>query len=236
MTWWDTGDDDVPEFDESSIRVRPNRKGNRPRTKTRPEHNDAQTARVLAVDRGRYTVLLDEGTKKERRITASRASELRKHAVVNGDRVDVVGDLSGDAGTLSRIVRIVPRTTLLRRSADDSDEVERVIVANADQMLVVVAAADPEPRERLVDRYLIAALDAGIRPILCITKTDLADPSATSPGSISWSSPVRQIGCHWPRSPTRSSVTTRSSWATPVLESRHWSMRWCRALNGQRDT
>ena len=178
MTWWDTGeDDDEPEFDESSIRARPNRKGNRPRTKTRPEHNDAETARVLAVDRGRYTVLLDEGTKAERRITASRASELRKHAVVNGDRVRIVGDLSGDEGTLARIVRIVPRTTLLRRSADDTDEVERVIVANADQMLVVVAAADPEPRERLVDRYLIAALDAGIRPILCITKTDLADPT-----------------------------------------------------------
>lgn len=177
MSWWDTGEDDEPEFDESSIRVRPNRKGNRPRTKTRPEHNDAETARVLAVDRGRYTVLLDEGTRAERRITASRASELRKHAVVNGDRVRVVGDLSGDEGTLARIVRILPRTTLLRRSADDTDEVERVIVANADQMLVVVAAADPEPRERLVDRYLIAALDAGIRPILCITKTDLADPT-----------------------------------------------------------
>ena len=178
MSWWDTGEaDDEPEFDESSIRVRPNRKGNRPRTKTRPEHNDAETARVLAVDRGRYTVLLDEGTGDERRITASRASELRKQAVVNGDRVRVVGDLSGDEGTLARIVGIVPRTTLLRRSADDTDEVERVIVANADQMLVVVAAADPEPRERLVDRYLIAALDAGIRPILCITKTDLADPT-----------------------------------------------------------
>ncbi|MET0843911.1 MAG: ribosome small subunit-dependent GTPase A [Mycetocola sp.] len=178
MSWWDTDDaDDEPEFDESSIRVRPNRKGNRPRTKTRPEHNDAETARVLAVDRGRYTVLLDEGTTAERRITASRASELRKQAVVNGDRVRVVGDLSGDEGSLARIVGIVERTTLLRRSADDTDEVERVIVANADQMLVVVAAADPEPRERLVDRYLIAALDAGIRPILCITKTDLADPT-----------------------------------------------------------
>jgi ribosome biogenesis GTPase len=178
MSWWDTDDaDDEPEFDESSIRVRPNRKGNRPRTKTRPEHSDAQTARVLAVDRGRYTVLLDEGTATERRITASRASELRKKAVVNGDRVRIVGDLSGDEGSLARIVGIVPRTTLLRRSADDTDEVERVIVANADQMLVVVAAADPEPRERLVDRYLIAALDAGIRPILCITKTDLADPT-----------------------------------------------------------
>jgi ribosome biogenesis GTPase len=178
MSWWDTDDaDDEPEFDESSIRTRPNRKGNRPRTKTRPEHNDAQTARVLAVDRGRYTVLLDEGTETERRITASRASELRKQAVVNGDRVRVVGDRSGNEGSLARIVGIVPRTTLLRRSADDTDEVERVIVANADQMLVVVAAADPEPRERLVDRYLIAALDAGIRPILCITKTDLADPT-----------------------------------------------------------
>ncbi|MET1053337.1 MAG: ribosome small subunit-dependent GTPase A [Mycetocola sp.] len=177
MSWWDTGDDDEPEFDESSIRVRPNRKGNRPRTKTRPEHNDAVTARVLAVDRGRYTVLLDEGTSEERRITASRASELRKQAVVNGDRVRVVGDLTGEDGTLARIVKIVPRTTLLRRSADDTDEVERVIVANADQMLIVVAAADPEPRERLVDRYLIAALDAGMRPILCITKTDLADPT-----------------------------------------------------------
>jgi ribosome biogenesis GTPase / thiamine phosphate phosphatase len=69
------------------------------------------------------------------------------------------------------------RSTLLRRSADDTDEVERIIVANADQMLIVVAAADPEPRIRLVDRYLVAAFDAGIRPILCITKTDLADPS-----------------------------------------------------------
>ena len=81
-------------------------------------------------------------------------------------------------GTLARIIGIADRTSLLRRSADDTDQVERVIVANADQMLVVVAAADPEPRARLVDRYLVAALDAGVRPLLVVTKTDLADPSA----------------------------------------------------------
>jgi ribosome biogenesis GTPase len=75
-----------------------------------------------------------------------------------------VGDTSGDEGTLTRIVGLEERTSLLRRSADDTDQVERVVVANADQMLVVVAAADPEPRPRLVDRYLIAALDAGIHP------------------------------------------------------------------------
>ncbi|MCU1635879.1 MAG: GTPase, partial [Cryobacterium sp.] len=180
MTWWSTDDDerDEDELDESAVRVRPNRKGTKPRTKTRPGHEDALTGRILAVDRGRYTVMLDENLLTERILTAARASELRKQAVVTGDRVDIVGDTTGAEGSLSRIVRIVPRTTLLRRSADDTDAVERVIVANADQMLIVVAAANPEPRIRLVDRYLVAAYDAGVSPILCITKTDLADPGA----------------------------------------------------------
>ncbi|MDU0344375.1 ribosome small subunit-dependent GTPase A [Microbacterium sp. KSW2-29] len=179
MSWLDGADDDEDlEFDESSIRVRPNPKANRPRTKRRPAHADAQIARVMGVDRGRYTVLVDEDGPDERRVLATRARELRKQPIVNGDRARVVGDLSGDEGSLGRIVGIEERTSLLRRSADDTDQVERVIVANADQMLIVVAAADPEPRERLVDRYLVAALDAGIRPLLVVTKTDLADPTA----------------------------------------------------------
>jgi ribosome biogenesis GTPase len=169
-------DEEYSEFDESSVRVRPNPKGSRPRTKTRPEHSDAVTGRVLAIDRGRYLVLLGEGSDDERELTAARARELGRNAIATGDRVDVVGDVSGAEGSLARIVRIQPRTTLLRRSADDTDEVERVIVANAEQMLIVVAATNPEPRARLVDRYLVAAYDAGVRPLLCITKTDLADP------------------------------------------------------------
>jgi ribosome biogenesis GTPase len=179
VSWWaDEPDDEAAyeQYDESSVRIRPNPKGNRPRTKIRPEHEDAVIARVLGVDRGRYTVLVGEGTPNERQVTAARARELRRQAIVTGDRVDLVGDASGGEGTLARIVRIRERTTLLRRSADDTDEVERVIVANADQMLIVVAAADPEPRTRLVDRYLVAAYDAGIAPMLCVTKTDLADP------------------------------------------------------------
>jgi ribosome biogenesis GTPase len=179
MSWWADGDDDdeYDAFDESTIRSRPNPKGNRPRTKVRPEHSDAEIARVLGVDRGRYSVLIDEGTAEERQVVAARASELRRQAIVTGDRVAVVGDTTGEGGTLARIVRIEPRTTLLRRSADDTDEVERVIVANADQMLIVVAAANPEPRTRLVDRYLVAAYDAGLEPMLCVTKIDLADPA-----------------------------------------------------------
>jgi len=179
VSWWETDEDDEPyeEYDESSVRVRPNPKGNRPRSKLRPEHEDAVIGRVLGVDRGRYTVLVDEDTPEEHEAIAARASELRKQAVVTGDRVDLVGDTTGEEGTLSRIVRIRERSTLLRRSADDTDAVERVIVANADQMLIVVAAANPEPRTRLVDRYLVAAYDAGIAPLLVITKTDLADPA-----------------------------------------------------------
>ncbi|MFE6257067.1 ribosome small subunit-dependent GTPase A [Agromyces sp. NPDC057865] len=178
MSWWDADDDeDEPEYDESDVRVRPNRRGSRPRTKVRPEHADAVSGTVLGVDRGRYAVLVDEGEPDERDITAARASELRRKSVVTGDHVDLVGDTTGEPGTLARIVRVGERSTLLRRSADDTDEVERIIVANADQMLIVVAAANPEPRIRLVDRYLVAAYDAGIQPILCITKTDLADPA-----------------------------------------------------------
>jgi ribosome biogenesis GTPase len=177
---WLTDDDDdgdYAEYDESAAKVRPNPKGTKPRSKLRPEHIDAVTGRVFSVDRGRYGVWVAEGTPDERQLIATRARELGRNSVVTGDRVDVVGDLSGDEGSLARIVRIQPRETLLRRSADDTDAVERIIVANADQMLIVVAVANPEPRPRLVDRYLVAAFDAGIAPILVLTKTDLADPT-----------------------------------------------------------
>jgi ribosome biogenesis GTPase len=150
----DGPEEEFGEWDESDVHIRPNPKGNRPRTKTRPGHGDSIVGRVLSVDRGRYTVLAAEDGREE-----------------------LVGDTTGDEGSLARIVRIRPRTTLLRRSADDTDEIERIIVANADQLMIVVAAADPEPRPRLVDRYLVAAYDAGIAPIMVITKTDLRDPA-----------------------------------------------------------
>lgn len=182
MSWLTDDDDEAySEYDESSAKVRPNPKANKPRSKNRPDHADSVVGRVFTVDRGRYGVWVAEGTPEERQVVAAKARELGRNqevriSVVPGDWVDLVGDTSGDEGSLARIVRIRPRTSLLRRSADDTDAVERVIVANADQMLIVVAAANPEPRPRLVDRYLVAAFDAGIRPIVCITKVDLADP------------------------------------------------------------
>ena len=164
-------------FDESSVKVRPPKRGSKPRTKTRPAHDDSVPGRVITVDRGRYMTLVNEGELDETVVIAKRARELSRTSIVTGDIVDLVGDVTGVDGSLARIVRIQDRSTVLRRSADDTDQVERMIVTNADRMLIVVAAANPEPRQRLVDRYLVAAFDAGILPILCITKTDLADPT-----------------------------------------------------------
>ncbi|WP_116951268.1 ribosome small subunit-dependent GTPase A [Jiangella endophytica] len=157
-------------YDEGDVRVRPGR-GSRPRSKLRPAHADARPALVIAVDRGRYTCVLDAMT-----VTAMAARELGRKAVVVGDRVGLVGDVSGAPGTLARIVRVEERATVLRRTADDDDPVERIIVANADQLMIVTAVADPEPRPRLIDRALVASFDAGIEPLLCLTKADLADP------------------------------------------------------------
>lgn len=176
MSWMQDFEDPYEEYDESSVRERPNPKANRPRSKQRPEHDDAVTGIVTTVDRGRYRLVVRVGQPDEAVVTAARARELRKQSIVAGDRVDVVGDTSGDTGSLARIVRIQPRSTVLRRSADDADLVERVIVANADVMLMVVASADPPPRAGMVDRFLVAAFDAGIAPVLVMTKTDVADP------------------------------------------------------------
>ncbi|WP_283613986.1 ribosome small subunit-dependent GTPase A [Mycolicibacterium poriferae] len=161
------------EYDESDVRVRPGR-GSRPRTKTRPQHADAEEAMVVTVDRGRWGCVL--GGDPARRVTAMRARELGRTPIVVGDEVDVVGDLSGRPDTLARIVRRGDRRTLLRRTADDNDATERVVVANADQLLIVTALADPPPRTGLVERTLIAAYAGGLVPILCLTKTDLAPP------------------------------------------------------------
>lgn len=147
------------------------RRRTRPRTKERPTYDDAVDGVVVTVDRGRYTLLIGGTT-----VTAMKARPLGRKGVVVGDRVRVVGDTSGSDGSLARIVEVRERVTVLRRTADDNDPVERVLVANADQLVIVVALADPEPRRGLIDRALVAAFVAGMRPLLCLTKADLAAP------------------------------------------------------------
>lgn len=189
MSWLYEPEPGEHDLDETDVRVRPNPKGNKPRTKIRPDHEDAALGLLVGVDKNRYQViLLDSDTP----VNATLAKELRKDGPAVGDIVALNGDVTGEEGALARIVRIEPRKTLLRRSADDTDQVERVIVANATQLLIVIAAANPEPRTRLVDRYLAAALDAGLKPMICVTKTDLQDPTEFLANFAGLSIPVVQ--------------------------------------------
>jgi ribosome biogenesis GTPase len=132
---------------------------------------------VVTKDRGRWGVVLDDGDADAPPAICMRARELGRTPVVVGDRVGVVGDTSGRDGTLARIVRLEERSTVLRRTADDNDAYERIVVANADQLLIVTAVADPPPRSGFVERALIAAFAGGLTPVICLTKSDLADPS-----------------------------------------------------------
>ncbi len=132
---------------------------------------------VTTVDRGRYTCLVDGGTARCRSVTAMRARELGRRAIAVGDQVEIVGDISGDTDALARIIRINARRSVLRRSADDTDLAERVIVANADQLVIVSSLADPLPRTGFIDRCLVAAYTGNLDPVLVLTKADLADPA-----------------------------------------------------------
>ncbi|MGA4507281.1 ribosome small subunit-dependent GTPase A [Propionibacteriaceae bacterium G1746] len=168
-------DDDTDSFD------RPRRR-TRPRTKDRPDFSELPLGRVITVDRGRYrcSVVDAEGQPLDPPVTvlAAKARALGRKAAIVGDEVRLDGDVTGADGTLARIVEVIQRRTVLRRTADDDDPFERPIVANADQIMIVTALADPPPRTGMIDRILVAAYDAGIEPILCLTKADLASPDA----------------------------------------------------------
>jgi ribosome biogenesis GTPase len=164
-------------WDEDDVKVNKSRQFGasnkaRPRTKDRPDYSKAQTATIIEVDRGRVQCLIQSGSSKSI-ITAMKARELGKKSVVVGDLVSVVGDISGTAGSLARVVAVLPRKNSLTRTIDDHVNDERVIVANVDQIAIVIATANPEPREGFVDRALVVAYDQGIRPIIIMTKHDL---------------------------------------------------------------
>ena len=89
------------------------------------------------------------------------------------DRRLVVGDrvaLEGKPPDLV-VTAVEPRrTTLTRRSPGERRS--RVIAANVDQAVIVMAAVSPEPNPRLLDRFLVACHHAGIEPVICINKVD----------------------------------------------------------------
>ena len=138
-------------------------------------------------------------------------------------------------------MRIDERTSVLRRTADDDDTTvegrqERVIVANAEQLVIVCSLADPPPRTGFIDRCLVAAYDADIEPLLCLTKADLAGPEEVLDYYAELDLP--HVLCRPDRPagrPARRAAPTGSrSWsATPASASPPWSTGSSRTPTGR---
>ena len=129
--------------------------------------------RIVGLHKGWVDVVFDG-----EEVSAVYGGAMRGEHVVVGDRVRV-SPAKRETDT-ARIVERLDRTTTLTRTADDVISEERVVVANADQVVVVIGTEPAEIGARFIDRVLVAAGAGGLDGVVCINKTDLpdADPQA----------------------------------------------------------
>lgn len=91
--------------------------------------------------------------------------------VAVGDEVRV---LVLDAAT-GAVEQVLPRRTVLARPDVFYGHLRQLLVANADQLLIVAAWREPAIWFELIDRYLIAAERAQLPAVICVNKVDLAE-------------------------------------------------------------
>ena len=125
-----------------------------------------------------WRVVVQDDTGKQircatRRLLKSLSTEQR-HVVAAGDRVWFRPTEQQEGF----IERIEPRHGMLCRTSRGR---QQVIVANVDQLLIVGSAAEPMLKPHLIDRMLVTAEKARIRPVICINKIDLVDPVDLQP-------------------------------------------------------
>lgn len=149
-----------------------------------PQVAGAQVSGIVLAVQG-LVAEVDDGARHwacvVRRLLRTRLIESRMPITV-GDRVRLRPVAAGQGHGLQLsggkllpegvIEKVEPRrTTLMRRY----ERRVHIIAANVDQAVIVVAARDPTLRPHLIDRYLVAVHQGGMRPILCINKADLDD-------------------------------------------------------------
>jgi ribosome biogenesis GTPase len=139
--------------------------------------------RVLADDGGEYDAVMRGRMKKSdtgrradgsmRRDTVAADAATLKLAV--GDRVRLERDVREHSWA---ITEILPRRSQLARRAPGGGRGERVIAANVDQVIVMFAAANPEPHPRMLDRFLVIAEANGLAARIIINKVELVGDGA----------------------------------------------------------
>lgn len=156
------------EWDEEVGRRRPPRRDVQYSPEAKDRIAEHEVARVVGVDRGHVDVLLDGRVR-----TARYAGSMRGTKVVVGDDVRVrPARHETDA---PRVLERLQRDTVLRRTGDDADEDERVVVANADQVAVVLPADRLQGSLGFLDRVQVAASVGGLDTIVVVNRIDLAE-------------------------------------------------------------
>lgn len=98
----------------------------------------------------------------------------QRNVVAAGDRV-FVRTISENEGVIERVE---PRTGVISRTSRGK---QHVIVANVQQLIIISTAAEPDIKPNLIDRFLITAEKTEIKPLICINKIDLVDPTTLQP-------------------------------------------------------
>lgn len=137
----------------------------------------SRTGRVLSVV-GRQCLVQDDASAEHvecvvRQVLRSMARDTR-NVVVAGDRV-LYRPLPDGTGTIERVE---PRDSVISRKSHGR---AHVLVANVDQVLIVVSAADPPLKPGLIDRFLVAAGQAVVRAVIVINKVDLVGAETLQP-------------------------------------------------------
>jgi ribosome biogenesis GTPase len=139
------------------------------------------TGTVRESSGGTYRIRLESGEEVEATLRgrlkrASRAGD----RVVIGDRVEITVADDGSATVES----VLPRSTIIARRVLGGRR-PKVVAANLDRLLVVMAARSPSPSLSTIDRFLVTAEAGGLEGVVVINKLDL--PDAEEPAStLAW--------------------------------------------------
>jgi ribosome biogenesis GTPase len=140
------------------------------------DRNECLAGRVLRVHGLQSIVETEDG----RQYKCSVRGVLRtlsideRNIVSAGDRVWFL-PTPNDEGVIERVE---PRHGLLTRASRGR---EHILVANVDQVVIVMALVEPDLKQHLIDRYLASAAQGGIAPIICLNKADLVHPEPFQP-------------------------------------------------------
>ena len=129
-----------------------------------------QSARVVTVAGKRCRIELDDGTRPEAIARGRLFEGDRNNAVVVGDRVMVK-----EGGGVWTVDAVLPRRNEFVRQGLRKER--QVLFSNADRVLILASLAEPQTKAAAIDRFLVAALQGEIPPVLVLTKTDMDDGS-----------------------------------------------------------